>query len=179
MPKKMMVSALVAVAAVALACSSGGNDAENSDSSDGSNAGTVNDKAAKVTRLNQPARDGKFEFVVSGVKCGATKVGPSGFGEKAQGQFCFVSVSVRNIGKEAQLFDGSSQKAHDAKGTEFSNDSGAEMYANEGSPTFLQEINPGNQVKGRLVFDVPKKTKLAKIELHDSPFSGGVTVNLA
>jgi hypothetical protein len=28
------------------------------------------------------------------------------------------------------------------------------------------------------VFDVPKKTKLVKVELHDSPFSGGVTVNL-
>ena len=29
-----------------------------------------------------------------------------------------------------------------------SNDTGAEIYANEGSPTFLEEINPGNEVKG-------------------------------
>ncbi len=86
---------------------------------------------------------------------------------------------MKNIGKEAQLYDGSAQKVYDAKGTQFSNSSAAEMYANEGTPTFLKEINPGNQVKGRLVFDVPKKTKLTTIELHDSPFSGGVKVKLS
>jgi hypothetical protein len=33
-------------------------------------------------------------------------------------------------------------------------------------------------VDGLLVFDVPAETQLTKLELHDSPFSGGVTVNL-
>jgi hypothetical protein len=85
---------------------------------------------------------------------------------------------VKNIGKEAQLFDGSSQKAYDAKGTEFSNDSTAEIYANEDNATFLQQINPGNGVKGQLIFDVPKGTKPAHVVLHDSPFSGGIKVPL-
>ena len=49
-------------------------------------------------------------------------------------------------------------------------------YTGEG---FLNEINPGNSTKGRLIFDVPKSTKLTALELHDSPFSGGVEVSLS
>jgi hypothetical protein len=33
-------------------------------------------------------------------------------------------------------------------------------------------------VTANVVFDVPKGTDLAKLELHDSPFSGGVSVNV-
>jgi len=65
---------------------------------------------AVETGLNQPARDGKFEFTVSKVDCGATRVGSDLLDEKAQGVFCLVDVTVKNIGDEAQLFDGSSQK---------------------------------------------------------------------
>ena len=36
----------------------------------------------------------------------------------------------------------------------------------------------GNTVKGTLVFDMPKGTEPASIELHDSPFSDGITVQL-
>jgi hypothetical protein len=129
--------------------------------------------------LGDPVRDGKFEFVVSKVDCSKTKVGNAYLNKRAQGKFCQVSVKVTNIGKEAQLFDGSSQKALDAKGTEFSNDGAAELYANEDNATFLNEINPGNSAKGRLIFDVPRSVKLTAIELHDSPFSGGVEVSLS
>jgi hypothetical protein len=136
-------------------------------------------KNAVETGLNQPARDGKFEFTVTTVKCGATSVGSDLLSEKAQGEYCLVDVTVKNIGDVPQMFDGSSQKAFDAKGAEYSHDGVAEMYANEGNATFLETINPGNQVKGRLVFDVPKDTALTEVMLHDSPFSGGVRVNLA
>ncbi|MFB9547363.1 DUF4352 domain-containing protein, partial [Micromonospora sagamiensis] len=95
-----------------------------------------------------------------------------------QGQFCLITVNVKNIGKEAQMFDGSSQKAYAADGTEYSADSGAAMYANKNAETFLNDINPGNQVTGVVVFDIPKNVKLTKLELHDSPFSGGVDVTL-
>jgi len=129
--------------------------------------------------LGDPVRDGKFEFVVSKVDCSKTKVGSQYLNKKAQGKFCQVTVKVKNIGKEAQLFHGSSQKALDAKGTEFSNDGAAELYANDDNATFLNEINPGNSAKGRLNFDVPKSVKLTTLELHDSPFSGGVEVSLS
>lgn len=129
--------------------------------------------------IGDAVRDRKFEFVVTKVDCSKSKVGSQYLNKKAQGKFCMISVNVKNIGKEAQMFDGSSQKATDAKGTEFSNDGAAEMYANEDTSTFLNEINPGNSSKGHLVFDVPKSTKLTGLELHDSPFSGGVKVSLS
>lgn len=128
--------------------------------------------------LGDPVRDGKFEFTVTKLDCSKTKVGSQYLNKKAQGKFCQVSLTIKNIGKEAQLFHGSSQKALDAKGTEFSNDGAAELYANDDSATFLNEINPGNSSKGKLIFDVPKGTKLTTLELHDSPFSGGVEVSL-
>ncbi|SCG76591.1 DUF4352 domain-containing protein [Micromonospora coxensis] len=169
--------ALAAAALVALGCGAGSTD-ETSSSSGGDGAAKGDDKAAKTAKIGQPARDGKFEFTVKSTKCGVAKVGDSVLGEKAQGQFCLVTINVKNIGKESQMFDGSSQKAYAADGTEYSADGGAAIYANKNAETFLNEINPGNQVTGVVVFDIPKNVKLAKLELHDSPFSGGVDVAL-
>ncbi|MBK5248977.1 MAG: DUF4352 domain-containing protein, partial [Actinomycetales bacterium] len=48
----------------------------------------------------------------------------------------------------------------------------------EGNDTFFTEINPGNTVEGTIVFDVPADAVPATLELHDSMFSGGVSVTL-
>ncbi|WP_182111389.1 MULTISPECIES: DUF4352 domain-containing protein [unclassified Actinotalea] len=122
--------------------------------------------------------DGKFEFVVTQVEVGVTRVGDDMFGQEAQGQFVLVHLTVTNIGDQAQYFDGSSQKALDAQGRTFSADTGAAIYLGDAN-SFLNQINPGNQVQGLVVFDVPVDATLTQLELHDSPFSGGVTVALA
>ncbi|MEH0934254.1 DUF4352 domain-containing protein [Micromonospora psammae] len=173
--RKTTTLALLATGLVALGCGSGGATETTKSSGDGAKG---EDTPAKTAKVGQPARDGKFEFTVKSSKCGVAKVGTSMLGDKAQGQFCLVTINVKNIGKEAQMFDGSSQKAYAADGTEYSADSGAAIYANKNAETFLNEINPGNQVSGVVVFDIPKNVKLAKLELHDSPFSGGVDVAL-
>ncbi|MGW7052000.1 DUF4352 domain-containing protein [Streptomyces sp. NPDC054887] len=126
--------------------------------------------------IGDPVRDGKFEFTVDKVVPGVDEIGDE-IGDKPQGQFILVCMTVENIGDEAQLFDGSAQKLFDAKDREFSADTGAALYLEE-SESFLNEINPGNKVEGIVVFDVPKNVEPVKIELHDSMFSGGVTVNL-
>ena len=51
------------------------------------------------------------------------------------------------------------------------------ILVNADSPVY-EGINPGNSLPAKIVFDVPKNVKLTKIELHDSPLSGGVTVEL-
>ncbi|MEU8243160.1 DUF4352 domain-containing protein [Actinoplanes missouriensis] len=127
--------------------------------------------------LKDAARDGKFEFKVTSVKCGVKQIGSDFLNQKAQGQYCLINVSVKNIGKEAQDFADSVQKAFDADKVEYAVDSGAAIYLEDNKVLFTK-INPGNTVKGTLVFDVPKGTKLTSVELHDSMFSGGVTVNL-
>ncbi|SBT44524.1 DUF4352 domain-containing protein [Micromonospora narathiwatensis] len=175
--RKTTTLALIATALVALGCGAGSTDEGTGSKADAGGA-KGNDKP-KTTKIGQPARDGKFEFTVKSSKCGVAKIGNDMLGAKAQGQFCLVTINVKNIGKESQMFDGSSQKAYAADGTEYSSDSSAALYANKNAETFLNDINPGNQVTGVVVFDIPKNVKLAKLELHDSLFSGGVTVSLA
>lgn len=139
---------------------------------------TDNPKPDTAT-LGQPVRDGKFEFVVQKVKCGVPTVGDQYLGEKAQGQFCLVTLSVKNIGDKAQTFNDFNQRAYDAQGREYETDTEAGLYANEDTTdVWLTEINPGNQIKGILVFDISKGSKLTRIELHDSTFSGGVEVRI-
>jgi hypothetical protein len=133
---------------------------------------------AEAAGIGTAVRDGKFEFTVSGVDCSKTELGTAPMSTKAQGVFCLVSLNVANIGNEAQLFDASSQKALDAQGREFSADSGAGIYLGDAGNSFLEQLNPGSSVVGQLVYDVPAGTKLTEIELHDSPFSGGVKVAL-
>jgi hypothetical protein len=135
-------------------------------------------KNAAAGVMNTAARDGKFEFTVTGMKCGVPSVGDDVLGQKAQGQFCLVAVDVKNAGGSAEIFDDSSQKGYDAAGAEYSVDSGAGVYANKDYSTFLEQINPGNVVKGQLVFDIPKGAKLASVVLHESTFTAGVKVSL-
>ena len=123
-------------------------------------------------------RDGKFEFVVSRVDCSKTSLGIKPLDRKAQGKYCMLDLSVKNIADKPQLFLGSAQQAFDAAGTKFTDDEIAGFYANRDTKTFLKKIDPGDKVVGKLVFDVPKSTKLITVELHDSFFSGGARVTL-
>jgi hypothetical protein len=172
--RKIGLIALGATALTALACGSGG---AASDSSGSTAAGPSEDKP-KAVAVGKPARDGKFEFTVQKYRCGVASVGPDMLKEKAQGQFCLITIKVKNIGKESQMLSDSDQKALAADGTQFSANSSAGIAANQNSETFLNDINPGNSVIGVLVFDIPKTAKIATLELHDSAFSDGVTVTL-
>ncbi|MDM8086135.1 DUF4352 domain-containing protein [Cellulomonas cellasea] len=127
--------------------------------------------------IGAPVRDGKLEFTVTAVEPGVASLGSDAFGQKAQGQFVLVRVTVQNIGDEAVFFHGGSQKAFDAQGREFSPDATAPIYL-EDANSFLNEINPGNTVNGTIVFDMPVDVAITSLELHDSPFSSGVTVTL-
>lgn len=133
---------------------------------------------AAAAKLGSAVRDGKFEFVVSSVKCGATQVGGDFLNATAQGQFCLVKMSIKNIGDEPQTLSSGSQKGFNAAGQEYSADSAASLYVNDDQQVLFNEINPGNQVKGTIVFDIPKGQRLARLELHDSSWSGGVSVTV-
>lgn len=127
------------------------------------------------SRLGEPARDGQFEFVVSGIECGATKIGSQHFNTTAQGMFCVVELTITNVGDEPRSFSGENATLHNAADQEFSADSEAAFYLEDADP-FYEEINPGNILRTQVVFDVPVGMTPTSIELHDSAFSGGVTV---
>jgi hypothetical protein len=138
------------------------------------------DKKPTVPKIGEAARDGQFEFVVKGLTCGKPSVtDSSGYTSKsAQGQYCLMTLSVKNIGDKQQYFSEGDQKVLNASGQQFSPDSTATLYNSSNGDVFLSQVNPGNSVEGVLVFDIPKDQTLAMTELHDSAFSGGVKVDL-
>jgi hypothetical protein len=179
--KRFILLAVIAIIAIIAIATSGSGESGSSSSSDGgssSTGGGSSDNTENAVGLNQPAQDGKFEFTVTGVNCSQNSIGEAPVTKTAQGTFCLVSLTVKNIGNEAQLLDASSQKALDAAGKEYSADSSAAVYLGDTS-TFLNQLNPGSTVNGQIAYDVPVGTQLTALELHDSPFSGGVTVNLS
>jgi hypothetical protein len=128
--------------------------------------------------LGTAVRDGQFEFVVTGVEDVGKTVGPDVIQEEAQGTFLIVRVDVTNIGDEARMLDSSSQYLYDADGRKY-DASSAIFVLEDFDKAFLENINPGNTVTGApLLYDVPEGFVPATIELHDSAFSGGVTVTL-
>jgi hypothetical protein len=155
----------------------GGNSSSSSSTSDESNSSS-NTEEAKIAGIGTAAVDGDLSFTISDVSCGKTSLGDQYLSVDAQGQFCLVAVQVENIGKEPQTMFGSNQKVFDSEGREFSSDSTASFYLKDGSDTLWEEINPGNTLKGTLIFDVPAGVKLTKAELHESMFSSGVEVSL-
>jgi hypothetical protein len=148
--------------------------------SDSSNApkatGVDTGKTPNIAKAGSAVRDGKFEFMVTkGPDCGKTQIG----GQKAQGRFCLITLSVRNIGDDARTFDDSNVQAYDASGNRYESDGVAGMYANPGGESFLEKINPNNQISVLIAFDVAGSVTLVSLELHDSLWSGGAKVALA
>jgi Domain of unknown function (DUF4352) len=150
-----------------------------SSSAPASNSVTIN---PSPPGLNQPADDGKSEFVVSALKCGQHYLVNDNQFENAtaQGQFCVLSVGIKNIGSVAQTFDYSAQFLNDATpsvysassdGTEAANPSGSRCWS-------YASINPGVSQSCNVAFDVPASFQAVGAVLHDSSVSDGVKVAL-
>ena len=91
------------------------------------------------------------------------------------------SWGARLRGHFGQTLDDSSQYVYDASDRKYDASTSADMDLNSASGSdsvFFNDINLGNTVRGELPFDMPAGLKAVKAELHDSAFSGGVTVNL-
>jgi eukaryotic-like serine/threonine-protein kinase len=127
--------------------------------------------------LGDPVRDGQFEFIVRSVDCGAGSVGRGLAGKPALGQFCLVALRVENTGSEGRTFGGGSQFLFDVAGNRHDPDLDATVRNGDGR-LLSTHLNPGQRVAGTLIYDVPDPIELARIELHDSPFSRGASVEL-
>lgn len=128
----------------------------------------------QTARIGDVVRTGGLEYVVRGVKCGLKQVGTDARGQQAAGQFCVVTLSVRNIGELIQNAVGSRQTAIGANGSEYSVSSQASLIANEpGNAAFLGGITPGQEVSGFVVFDLPEGIDLAQLVLP-----GGIKIEI-
>lgn len=174
--------ALAVLVVLMIAAVAGGGDKEKGqqDATAATSGATTTDKAkeTKDPGLNTPVRDGKFEFVVTRVEKGLSDVGDNPYlAKKAQGQFVVVSISIKNTSDKPQSFSPSSQKMKDTEGRSFESDTSAQIALQSDIPVY-DKINPGNTVRVKVVYDMPKDAVPATIELHDSIFSGGATVSL-
>lgn len=135
-------------------------------------------KEDPVVPVGTAAKDGDFEFTVTKSSCGKTELGDQYLNKQAQGQFCEVGVTVKNVGKKPGTFGYSDATVFDATGQQFAADTDAMFYDPKNS-VFYEQINPGNKLTGTLVFDVPAETKPAHIQLKGSMFSSGVNLALS
>lgn len=186
--KLLTIVGVVVLIAIAGGASSGDKSTDNSAASTTSPSSSSNnttkskeaDSKSTTAKVGEAARDGKFEFVVKSVKCGVPSVSDSsGYITKtAQGQYCVMSLSVKNIGDKRQMFSEDDQKLLNASNQQYSPDTTATLYNDNNMDVFMGEINPGNSVSGSIVFDIPKGQTPVTAELHDSAFSDGVKVTL-
>lgn len=153
----------------------GGDDTETPATTSQENGGEAE---AAGPGLGDPAEDGDFTFVVESVEDGPEHIGSDAFGTSPQGRFVYVTVTVTNHGDEPGSFFGDNQYLVDTEGRKASADTEAAVYLPE-SQSLYEEINPGNTLTGTVVFDIPADAVPAAVELHDSLFSGGVTVDLS
>ena len=108
--------------------------------------------ATNANGLNRWAIDGALAFRVNAIHCGQKSIASAdGFDtETAQGMFCVLSITVKNIGSEAQIPDDSSQFLYDTQGRRFSSDSNADIYLNTGTIWQFNNLNPGLSISGNL-----------------------------
>lgn len=173
-----VILAFIVIAGISAAASGGKGTTNTSSNNNSPGKSSDSSKTAEVAKIGTAARDGKFEFTVKSLQCGVMSVGDNPYLTKTpQGQFCLLNVTVKNIGNEKQSLLSSNQKLLYGD-VEYSADDTATIYAAPNGTSWYSDINPGNSVEGKIVFDVPKDVTPTVAELHDSGFSGGVKVNL-
>ncbi|WP_018347724.1 DUF4352 domain-containing protein [Longispora albida] len=129
--------------------------------------------------LNNPIADEGMEFTVTKVDCGVNRVGNEYLNRMAQGQFCLVTLGIRNVGKDPLVFHGQFQLAHGPGGYRYAPDGTASVLASlDTAAPGTTEINPGNGMETMIAFDIPRSATLSELELHESRYSPGVRVKV-
>ena len=128
------------------------------------------------SKLPGSATLGSFKYTFSSIDCKKTKLGSGYLTTKADGVFCIVSTTAKNISSKSDYIGDSDIYLIDSQGNQFEHDSGTSMYLD--GAFFLDKVSPGNQKKGFLVYDVPKSTKAVKILLDGGLFGTTSEVSL-
>ncbi|NHN33551.1 DUF4352 domain-containing protein [Paenibacillus sp. S3N08] len=94
-------------------------------------------------------------------------VGSQYLNQKAQGTYWIFGISIKNGDKAARMIDTSMFQLVSSDGTKYEADSTANLYANDAGKFMFQNINPGIQTNGFVVFDMPPdaKDKMADFKL--------------
>ncbi|MEV0293458.1 DUF4352 domain-containing protein [Nocardia sp. NPDC050710] len=122
-----------------------------------------------------PVRDGKFEFAVTDVESGISRVGL----QSAQGSYLIVTLAVRNISDEPKWFLPFGQKLFDTHNRGVDHDTTATAWQTvRHGYGYSFELTPGQSATTQLVFDIAPDATPSHLELHDFLLSNGVSVRL-
>lgn len=181
-----VVAAAVAVVALALlAWLAVGRSGSAADHASATNAGLDLVNTASESRVGQEVRSGPFSFVVTRVDCVGQEVGTPPSTRVAQGRFCLLHLNLRNVGDQPEAYSGSDQLVADASARRYSPGT---MAAGPPPPPLVTgageteitdvRLNPGSEIDGVLIFDMPVAAKPAEFEFHPGPHTIGVKVRL-
>ena len=179
------IAAIMVIAVVASAASKGsGNSPSNSTTSQppaATASSLAPSPAAQPAALSNTGADGDFKFTVTSWSCGqaasAEVYGSAdGFATQPAGTTeCVAMLSVTNVHDGAQQFFQTNQYAINLRGQKLSADDNT-IYASGPVGQDAVQVNPGQTVSVGVAYAVPNGETIAKLELHDSAFSGGVDV---
>ena len=134
----------------------------------GNQASSVSDAS-----LNDAVRDGDLTFVITQFDCGKKAIGGGLLGVKAQGEFCVAQMTVTNTGDEPATLNSGNQMLF-IEDAEYE----ATTVLSGDDSIFLEHINPGNTRSGFVAWDIPRGGSPDRLELHDSAFSAGASVDV-
>ena len=113
------------------------------------------EEKVQTAGIGQPLKVGEVVFTVTGTST-ATNIGGE-YGKNSSGEFFILDVIVKNEGKEAITTDSSFFKLKSGDIT-YEADTEAGIWANQDHNFFLQEVMPGIEFNGIVVFDIPAGT---------------------
>jgi hypothetical protein len=129
-----------------------------------------------ATKLPQIATTGDFSMTFSKIDCTKKKIGSGWASSTADGVYCIVTATMKNISKKSAYIPASDITLVDSGDNEFEHESGLSMYLK--GTFFLDKVSPGNKKTGYLVYDVPKGTKPSQLVISGGWFSDDVIVKL-
>lgn len=158
-----------------------------SDKKDTTTQITVNNEAAaaptdqnNVAKINEPVKVDDLVFTVTNV-VKTTTLGNQYTKKTAQGEFNIVTIKIENTGKETKTIDSSLIKIIDDQGRTY--DRSIEGQTAKGMSEgkvdmFLQQVQPGLNVTGDVVFDLPKDTTGLKLLVRSGIFGKEKEIDL-
>ncbi|WIM93379.1 DUF4352 domain-containing protein [Actinoplanes oblitus] len=93
---------------------------------------------------------------------------------KAEGKFCVLGFSVRNVGDKTDTYPTFDLEASSPTERIFSRNTSAEWYLNKDTDDLSKPIDPGKIVDSFLVYDVPTDSKFAYLQLSDGILSDAI-----
>ena len=95
--------------------------------------------------------------------------------EPAGTRECIIRLRVTDNKNEAQAFFDSNQYAYDARERQFTADDNGIYLTGDKDNT---QLNPGVSITALVPYNIPAGDSITRLDLHDSEFSGAVTVRL-